>query len=433
MYLRNLTAWTAVLLAAGSALAQTPERGARLYVGLPDGEGSCVECHGPDPSLNRNRLLNAAQGPTALTLAIGRAAPMGYLGALLDSTARADVSAWLAQVNAQLDGSGVQVWPWILEFGRVDRQAPLVPQAVRLFNGGPLPLPLQPQLRGTEPGSPLPRLLHDCPSALPSGASCTAWVDWPAPRAATRLHAALRWQAADGGLAPVGLAAHALDGVAAGVARWDDGDAALMRQAAPGAATSVDAVMRNTGVALLTLGAPALTGPGRDAFMLSGGDCAPGVMLPPGAACTVRVVATARSSGVAEALLQWRNDGQHAPPRVLRVMTVGAPAPTPPTAPAPPPVAQPTPGPAPAPAPSPAPAPAPGADPGPVSGGGGCSVALAPRAADLMLPLLLLLSFAGVLLHRKPAGRMQPHFRLHGTDARGRHSTGQPRHPDVSK
>jgi hypothetical protein len=399
MSLRTPTAWAAALLAAGSALAQSPERGARLYLGLPGGEGSCVECHGPDPGLNRNRLLNAAQGPTALTLAIGRAAPMGFLGGLLDSTARADVSAWLAQVNAQLDGNSVQVWPWGLEFGRVDTQAPLVPQAVRLFNGGPLPLPLQPQLRGTEPGSPLPRLVHDCPAALPSGASCTAWVDWPAPRAATRLHAALRWQAADGGLLPVGLAAQALDGLTAGVARWDDGDTPLVRQAAPGAATSVDAVMRNTGAALLTLGTPALTGPGRDAFMLSGGDCAPGVALPPGAACTVRVVATARSSGSAEALLQWRNDGQHAPPRVLRVLAAGAPAPAPAPGPAPPPAAPP------APSPTPAPVPTPGADPRPASGGGGCSVALAPRAADLLLPLLLLLSVAGVLRRRQPARR----------------------------
>jgi hypothetical protein len=399
MSLRTPTAWAAAVLAAGSALAQSPERGARLYLGLPGGEGSCVECHGPDPGLNRNRLLNAAQGPTALTLAIGRAAPMGFLGGLLDSTARADVSAWLAQVNAQLDGNSVQVWPWGLEFGRVDTQAPLVPQAVRLFNGGPLPLPLQPQLRGTEPGSPLPRLVHDCPAALPSGASCTAWVDWPAPRAATRLHAALRWQAADGGLLPVGLAAQALDGLTAGVARWDDGDTPLVRQAAPGAATSVDAVMRNTGAALLTLGTPALTGPGRDAFMLSGGDCAPGVALPPGAACTVRVVATARSSGSAEALLQWRNDGQHAPPRVLRVLAVGAPAPAPAPGPAPPPAAPP------APSPTPAPVPTPGADPRPASGGGGCSVALAPRAADLLLPLLLLLSVAGVLRRRQPARR----------------------------
>jgi hypothetical protein len=329
------------------------------------------------------------------------------------------VSAWLAQVNAQPDGNGVQVWPWALEFGRVDTQAPLAPQAVRLFNGGLLPLPLQPQLRGTESGSPLPRLQHDCPAALPSGASCTAWVDWPAPRTAARLHAALRWQAADGGLLPVGLAAQALDGLAAGVARWDDGDTPLVRQAAPGAATSVDAVMRNTGAALLTLGTPALTGPGRDAFMLSGGDCAPGVALPPGAACTVRVVATARSSGTAEALLQWRNDGQHAPPRVLRVMAVGAPAPAPAPGPAPPPAAPPAPSPTPAPTPTPAPAPAPGADPGPASGGGGCSVALAPRAADLLLPLLLLLSIAGVLRRRQPA-RPRPAPRCGGSGVRNR-------------
>lgn len=199
----------------------------------------------------------------------------------------------------------------------------------------------------------------------------------------------------------MGLAAQALDGLTAGVARWDDGDVPLVRQAAPGAATSVDAVMRNTGTALLTLGTPAVTGPGRDAFMLSGGDCAPGLVLPPGASCTVRVVATARSSGMAEALLQWRNDGQHAPPRVLRVMAMGALAPVPP----PPPNTTAAPSPAPEPTPSPAPAPAQSTSAGPTAGGGGCSVALAPGAVDPVLPLLLLLSFAGVLRGRQPAAR----------------------------
>ena len=397
--------WSIGLLAAGSVWAQAPERGARLYLGLPDGEASCVECHGPDPSLNRNRLLNAAQGPFAVTLAIGRAAPMGFLAGLLDSSGRADVSAWLAQVTAQLDGNGVQVWPWSVEFGRLDTSTRLVPQAVHLFNGGPLPLPLQPHLSSTEPGSPLPALRHDCPSLLPAGASCTAWVDWSPPRAPTRLHAALRWQTGAGGPPPVGLAAQALEGLVAGVASWDDGVTMLERQAPPGSATSVDAVIRNTGAAMLTLGTPALTGPGREAFMLSGGDCAPGVILPPGASCTVRLVATARGSGSADAMLQWRNDGQHVPPRPLRVTAVGSDAPAPPSSSPTPPAAPPVASPAPGATPPADPAPAPSVNPAPAPGGGGCSVALAPGVADLTLPLLMLLSLVG-LLRRRAAARI---------------------------
>ena len=81
--LRVLGLWSICL----GTLAQDPARGARLYLGLPGGQESCVECHGPDPGLNRNRLLNAAQGPQAIRKAIDQAAAMGYLGGLLEPAA----------------------------------------------------------------------------------------------------------------------------------------------------------------------------------------------------------------------------------------------------------------------------------------------------------------------------------------------------------
>lgn len=407
----------AALLAGGTAAAQQAERGARLYLGLPGGEASCVDCHGPDPGLDRNRLLNAAQGPSALTLAISRAAAMGYLDGLLDTRDRADVTAWIAQVGATRDEGSVSVWPWGLEFGRVGLGADVPRQAARLRNGGTAALPVAPQLVTTEPTGAGARLLHDCPPSLAPGEVCTAWVDWPAPRAPGRLQAALRWDAgAASALPAVGIAAQAVTGVPAGVARWDDGDPALTATASPGAPAVLDAVLRNVGNAPLTLGVPALTGPGRLSFVLTGGNCVPGLVLAPAAACSVRVAATAPSAGPSEALLQWRNDGQHATPRVLRVTAVGLPAPSPAPPPAPP-------SPPPAPAPLPAPVMPPATDATPAAeGGGGCSLALGPRQADGLWPLMLVLAALGVARGGRP--RPAPSSAAHPVSRRVRSAPG---------
>jgi mono/diheme cytochrome c family protein len=65
-------------LLAGPAAAQDPARGAMLYLQLPGGQPSCVECHGPDPQGDRNRLLTAASGPGTIALAITKVGAMGY-------------------------------------------------------------------------------------------------------------------------------------------------------------------------------------------------------------------------------------------------------------------------------------------------------------------------------------------------------------------
>jgi mono/diheme cytochrome c family protein len=112
------------LLAAVPAVAQDAAKGARLYLGLPGGGASCVECHGPDPGLDRNRLLNAARGPFAIDEALRKAAAMGYLSDLLSPADKADLSAFLALVSAEAEGgSPALAWPW--ERGRQNsRPAP---------------------------------------------------------------------------------------------------------------------------------------------------------------------------------------------------------------------------------------------------------------------------------------------------------------------
>jgi cytochrome c553 len=387
-------------LAVSPALSQDAAQGARLYLGLPGGQASCVECHGPDPGLDRNRLLNAARGPFAIDEALRKAAAMGYLADLLSPADRADLSAYLALVASEADGaSAVLAWPWGLEFGRVAPGAALALQPVRLRNRSSGTLALAPGLRELAAGGAAGlTMAHDCPELLPPGAGCTVQLGLVAAGSGP-VRAALTWGDSAGALRPVGVAA-TVGQAPAGSALWLDAPAerVVALQAAPGGESTALLAMHNAGTAPLVLGVPAITGPGRGAFRLQpglGGDaCLANAVLPVQGRCTVRLVATASASGLQEATLQWRNDGQHAPPRLLQVQAVGEAPP-----PEPPPAAPPAASPAPAPGPSPAPAPAPAADAG--GGGGGCSRSAWPQGKpDPLLPGLALLAAAALAARR---------------------------------
>jgi hypothetical protein len=400
---RFLTPLALALLALPppTALAQDAAKGARLYLGLPAGEASCVECHGPDPGLDRNRLLNAARGPAAIDEALRKAAAMGYLAELLTPVDRADLSAFLALVSAEAEGTTpAQAWPWGLEFGRVTPGAALAPQAVRLHNRSAGALPLAPRLLELVPGGAAGLSLgHDCPALLPAGAACTLRLGLVAAGEG-RVLAALDWGDGGAALRPVGVAATVGAGPAA-VAGWRDAaatelDGVVRLQAPARAEATATLLLRNDGVVPMVLGVPAITGPGRAAFWLEAGAgaCAANAVLAPGAECAVRLRARAPDSGVAEAALQWRNDGVHAPLRRLEVRALAA---APPVA-APPPAVVP-PGTAPAPVPVPSPAPV-------ATGGGGCSrMAVSPGRLDPLLPGLVLLAVAVLALR---ARRGQP-------------------------
>jgi hypothetical protein len=323
---------------------------------------------------------------------------MGYLAPLLGDAEKADLAAYLATVNRQAEegSTAPQAWPWGLEWGRI---APgVLPPALkaRLFNPGSTAVELAPSITGAAASV---ALSHDCPVLLLPGAGCTASLQLLSPLPA-RLGAALRWQTpGPQAAAPLGLFASAAD-AAVGVAEASPPLETLQLNPAGGSASATFDIV-NSGAQVLTLGVPAITGPGQAVFSTAGSGCAPGLALGPGQRCTVRVTALASpGTGFAEALLQWRNDGQHLQPVVLRAERGGVPAPAPPPAPVPPPVPAPPSPPAPAPAPGPAPAPAPAA---PAEGGGGCSVAHSPRAPDPVWVFVL-----GLAAWRLTQRRAQP-------------------------
>lgn len=378
---------------AGPAAAQDAARGAALYLQLPGGQASCVECHGPDPLGNRNRLLTAAGGPEVIALAITKVGAMGYLGGLLSETDRRDLSAYLARVNA-LEGAALQVWPRVLEFGRVGVGAAVPEQAVRLLNGGAQPLAVQ---RLLEPPAAGLSLRHDCPPVLGPGEQCSARVALLSAEPGRR-SSALQWQGSAEGLPQWVGVLGGVEASASGVLVADLPTPGLALLAAPGQAVVAEVALVNAGVAALSLGAPMITGPGAASFSLAGSGCSPAQQLQPGARCTARITATAPASGERLALLQWRSDGAHLPPVPLRVSADGAAAPVPGPAPPPPPAA---------PAPSPAPAPAP-LQPAGAGASGGCALAWPGNGAfDPLLPGWMLLALFG-LRRVRPGPRAVP-------------------------
>ena len=381
-------------LLAGPAAAQDAARGAALYLQLPGGQPSCVECHGPDPLGNRNRLLTAASGPGIIALAITKVGAMGYLGELLDERARSDLSAYLARVNA-MDAASVVIWPRVLEFGRVGAGAVVPEQAVRLLNAGAQPVAVQPTL-GLAAGF---GLRHDCPPQLAPAAACTAHVALSSADVGRRT-TALQWRGDADGLPQWTGVNGSVEPAAAGALVADLPGPGLTLQAAPGQAVVAEIALVNAGVAALSLGAAVITGPGAAAFSLSGSVCSLSLLLQPGERCRVRITATAPQVGRRTALLQWRTDGANLPPLQLDVLADGAAPPAPPPAPAP---STPPPAPPAAPSPSSSPTPAPG--PAPVTpqaegASGGCAMALPGGALDPLLPSLLLLALLGLRLRR---------------------------------
>ena len=383
------------VLLAGPAAAQDAARGAALYLQLPGGQPSCVECHGPDPQGNRNRLLTAASGPSVIALAITKVGAMGYLGELLAERDRADLSAYLARVNV-LDAAPVLVWPRVLEFGRVGSGAVVPEQAVRLLNAGSQAVAVQPTLAAAAGLS----LRHDCPAQLAPGVACTAHVALSSADLGRRT-AALQWRGdADGLPQWVGVQG-SVEPAAVGTLVADLPGPGLTLRAAPGQAVVTEVLLVNAGVAALSLGAAVITGPGAAGFSLAGSACSTALLLQPGERCRARISATAPASGRRAAVLQWRTDGANLPPLQLEVVAdstlTPAPPAAPPTSPTPPTPPSPSPNPAPTPTPSPTPSPiAPQAQ----GASGGFAMAWPGGAVDPLLPSLLLLALLALRLRK---------------------------------
>lgn len=370
---RCLHLFFALLLtsSACSAVAQDASRGAQLYVQLPSEAASCVSCHGPDPTQNRNNILRAAGQPATLLRTLNTVGVMGYLRDSLSDASIADLAAYLARVVvvASPDAT-VALWPSTIEFGSLALGGASPVHSVALRNLGNSAVTLaRPQLAGT--GF---LLSDDCPASLAPGAGCTLALRASTAAAGPAVAALQLAGAAAWSPLFLGVSAHVV-GAASGQ---------LSANAAQLDFGTLDASSRLTrsitltshGTLPVTLGVASLTGPGRGQFQLDSG-CAPGTQLAPGSQCVLQVTYAPAVAGSAQATLQWRSDGANPGTVALegRASAVAV---------APPPI-------------SPSQPPAPAA----ATGGGGCTIGAPDRVDDLSHVVLLVLALAVVGLRRR--------------------------------
>jgi cytochrome c553 len=313
-------------VAAAAAAAQDAARGAQLYLQLPSQAPSCVSCHGPDPTQNRNNILRAADRPAALQRALNTVGVMGYLRDSLDDQRLADLAAYLGRVAVvAAPDAAVALWPATVEFGRLAVGSASPTQRVELRNLSNASWALAAPQAG---GSGL-LIAHDCPSVLAPGAACTVElrvsIAAPGPVVdSLRFESAAPWSllvvgvSATGVAGPVGL-------LAADAQALDFGP--LMA----GGQQTRTVTLTSHGTAAATLGAFTISGPGRAQFVPDAG-CAAGTSLAPGSQCTLQLTYAPTVAGSAQATLQWRSGGGNPGSVTLRAVATAPPVPPPPPA-----------------------------------------------------------------------------------------------------
>jgi len=379
-------------LAVGSAIAltwpycaaaQDAQRGARLYLQLP-AVASCVSCHGPDPSQNRNNLLFAADRPAALQKALNGVGVMGYLKSVLSDTDVADIAAYLGGVVAVATANApIALWPTTIEFGSLALGAATPVHEVELQNLRAQALALSPA-RLAGPDAAHFTLETDCPTSLPPAALCRVRLR-AQPTVAGPASATLLLQGTSTAAPWVtGLSVNT-QGAAVAVLSTDlPGSAVAFGSLAIGAMATREFRLLSHGTAPATLGVITLTGPARAAYRVEG-DCVNGLVLAPGSACTMRVQFAPIALGESRASLQWRSDATN-PGTVALSGSGRAAGDSPPPTTSPPPAAP----------------PAPAAEPVGGGGGGGCAGGPPVRRVDPLMPLLVVLAWAALWLRGRP-------------------------------
>jgi cytochrome c553 len=361
-----LCSWLAAL---GTAAAADAERGAMLYLRLPDGQASCVNCHGSDPAASRNNLLRAAAQPEVLLKTLNSIGVMGYLKAALGDADIEDLAAYLDAVARAAAAAERTVWPRTIEFGQLPPGVASAPHEVRLRNQSAAPLPVSPPrlARGRF------MLSHDCPPLLAPGAECRASLRavTAVPVAAGDFTDSLLWP----GPVPVVV------GVSAAASGAPGGSLLAVETEIDFGSVGVSETsqrrltLRNEGVTAVTLGVATLTGPGAGAFALGEG-CATGSVLAVAATCTVELRFRPGAGAAYTAALQWRSDGGN--PAPVRLLAQGK-VPN-----------------------SELPAPAGGA-----TGGGGCAAAPPASKGDFSLPLWLAAAASALGWRRHKSARLR--------------------------
>ncbi len=341
-------------------------RGAQLYMRLDDDTRSCVSCHGPDPGVNHNNILRAADNPQTLTKVMNTVSAMGFLSSRLTEQDRADVTAFLGSITRlNAPGSTLRVFPVTVDFGSVGIGAVSAPHQVRITNGGAAAV----AIAAIESANASVDVRHACPAQLAAGSSCDVTLRlMPLAAGLLRPTLNLRVDSHPGGIQVAGTG----KGVVEPVSSLAWGQAApVVAFSSADAASQVQTIrLVNPGPVPAVLGLTSIVGPAAASFRIESG-CASGTTLAAGTGCDLQVVYLASALATVQASLQIRSDQGN--PSGLRLEGVQS---------SPPPAAEVAP-----------------------QGGGGCSTGPArPPPGDPVLPGAVILALALLLRRAKRSG-----------------------------
>ena len=129
--------------ASMTAGAQSTSNGKTLYsTPRVAGQLSCSNggCHGPDPSVNQNRIRDGSNNPAAITAATNSVSVMRFLRGVMSSSELADLAAYIANPAATNTAPIASLSSTTMGFGQVSVGTASAAQTVTLRNTGAAPL-----------------------------------------------------------------------------------------------------------------------------------------------------------------------------------------------------------------------------------------------------------------------------------------------------
>ena len=365
--------------------SQDATRGAALYMRLANDSNSCVSCHGPDPGLNPNNILRAADQPNVLVKVLNTVGVMGFLRPQLSEQDHRDITAFLGSVlRLNAPGAPVRMWPVTMDFGSMAVNTFSARQIVRIENTsatGSI------SINGISATHPSVEVTHDCPTEIAPAAACTLSVR--VRPVATGLVQAAVLVTTQGQSQVVALVAKGAS-FATSPLEWQGiGDTADFVAGAKQAPSRQTFRLSNSGPLPAVLGQTSLVGPHASQFRVESG-CRSGQVLLAFTSCDLVLSFSANLLAKPQALLQLRSDQLN--PAAVQLQGAAAdgvdagPLPVVPQTPTPTAMPSPTPQ-------------------LPEQVGGGCSVASAPvKRPDVLLLLCLLAALLGLgFKRRRPA------------------------------
>lgn len=285
------------------SFAQNPLNGKLLYNSeLVRGELTCGAgtCHGPDPSLNINKVKNG-DTPGGIVFALNNVVQMSGLRGQLSASTLADLAAYIDTPNLA-NGPLAIAGSTDLSFIATSVGASSDPQTVTIYNVGTSPLNV------TSVSSSLADFVissNGCSAPVPADDSCSFSVTF-APTASGGRGGSINVQTNAAVGNPISIGASGAGISTQSIATTSTASLGFEPLFIGQSSASQTVTLQNAGTSALTVG-----GVSADSvnFSLDGGSCSPGSVLAAGASCTVSALFAPQSAGVLQGTLTINHNG----------------------------------------------------------------------------------------------------------------------------